>query len=55
MGGGGGAMSRGEDGGVEDSHGSVRSNAVGESWPGQSPKTDELNLGRRDVVDRNQW
>ena len=32
--------------GVEDCHGSVWSNAVGESLSDQSPEADELDIGR---------
>jgi hypothetical protein len=41
--------------GIEDCHGSVWSNAVGESLSGQGPDADELDLGLGDVVDQDQW
>jgi len=40
---------------VDDCHGSVLSNAVGESLSGQGPEADELDLGLWDVVDQDQW
>ena len=40
---------------VEDCHGSVASNVVGESLLGQGPEANELDLGLRDVVDQDQW
>ena len=39
--------------GIEDCHGSVWSDAVGESLSGQGPETDELDLGLGDVVDQD--
>ena len=40
---------------VDDCHGSVVSNTVGESLAGQGPEADELDLGLGDVVDQDQW
>ena len=40
---------------VDDCHGSVVSNAVGESLSGQGPEADELDPGFGDVVDQDQW
>jgi hypothetical protein len=40
---------------VDDCHGSVLSNSVGESLSGQGPEADELDLGLWDVVDQDQW
>ena len=36
---------------VDDCHGSVLSNAVGESLSGQGPEADELDLGLWDVIE----
>jgi len=39
---------------VEDSHGAVRSDAVGESFAGQISEADQLYLGGWEEVNRNE-